>query len=80
MLCVVLRLLRRDRLGFVLRLGLPDRDRLGFVLDLRLFVAELFANRIAAFFACDVIVAVIVLLVLLITDRESRRPESVRAG
>jgi hypothetical protein len=38
-------------------------------LDLRLFVAELFANRIAAFFAVDVIVAV-VLLVLLVTDRE----------
>jgi hypothetical protein len=39
-------------------------------LDLRLFVAELFANRIAASFAWDVIVAVIVLLVLLVTDRE----------
>jgi hypothetical protein len=39
-------------------------------LDLRLFVAELFANRIAAFFAWDVIVAVVVLLVLVVTDRE----------
>ena len=39
-------------------------------LDLRLFVAELFANRIAAFFAWDVIVAVVVLLVLVVTGRE----------
>jgi hypothetical protein len=39
-------------------------------LDLRLFVAELFANRITAFFALDVIVAVVVLLVLSVTDRE----------
>ena len=39
-------------------------------LDLRLFVVELFANRITAFFAWDVIIAVVVLLVLLVTDRE----------
>jgi len=39
-------------------------------LDLRLFVAELFANRITAFFAWDVIVAVVALLVLMVTDRE----------
>ena len=39
-------------------------------LDLRLFLAELFANRITGFFAWDVIVAVVVLLVLTVTDRE----------
>ena len=39
-------------------------------LDIRLFVAELFANRISAFFAWDVIVAVAVLLVLVVADQE----------
>ena len=39
-------------------------------LDVRLFVAELFANRITAFFTWDVIVAVVVLLVISVTDRE----------
>jgi hypothetical protein len=39
-------------------------------LDPRLFVSELFANRITAGFAWDVIVAVVVLLVLMVSDRE----------
>ncbi len=39
-------------------------------LDVPLFVDELFANRISAFFGWDVIVSVIALLVLAATDRE----------
>ena len=39
-------------------------------LDLRLFVTELFANRITAGFAWDVIVSVVILLVLTATDHE----------
>ena len=47
-------------------------------LDVRLFVAELFANRISAFFAWDVILAVVVLLVLSVADHEL--PASQRLG
>lgn len=37
-------------------------------LDLRLFVEQLFANRISAFFALDVIVSALVLWVLVIVE------------
>ena len=43
--------------------------------DLRLFVQQLFANRIAAFFGLDVIVSSIVLWVMVLVDhRRSRVP------
>jgi hypothetical protein len=46
-------------------------------LDLRLFVEQLFANRIAAFFGLDVIVSAIVLWVFVLV--ESRRTGLKRA-
>ncbi|MBL8126145.1 MAG: DUF2834 domain-containing protein, partial [Chloroflexia bacterium] len=39
-------------------------------LDVRLFVDELFANPVSSFFALDVIMAVMTLLVLAVLDRE----------
>ena len=39
-------------------------------LDVRLFVDELFANPVSSFFALDVVMAVMTLLVLAVVDRE----------
>ncbi|MEZ4500997.1 MAG: DUF2834 domain-containing protein [Thermomicrobiales bacterium] len=39
-------------------------------LDVRLFIDELFANPVSSFFALDVVMAVVTLLVLAVVDRE----------
>ncbi len=39
-------------------------------LDARLFIDELFANPVSSFFALDVVMAVVTLLVLAVVDRE----------
>jgi len=56
---------------------LPSSQFLPFLrdhgLDLRLFVEQLFANRISSFFAMDVIVSSIVLWVWVLAGREAQR-------
>jgi hypothetical protein len=48
--------------------------------DLRLFIDELFANPVSSFFALDVIMAVITLLVLVFLDRELSRRQRIGVG
>lgn len=49
-------------------------------LDVRLFVDELFANPVSSFFALDVIMAVVTLLVLAFLDRELSGRQRVAVG
>lgn len=49
-------------------------------LDVRLFIDELFANPVSSFFALDVIMAVITLLVLAFLDRELSRRQRIGVG
>lgn len=48
--------------------------------DVRLFIDELFANPVSSFFALDVIMAVITLLVLAYLDRELSGRQRVAVG
>ena len=48
--------------------------------DVRLFIDELFANPVSSFFALDVIMAVITLLVLAFLDRDLSRRQRIGVG
>jgi predicted exporter len=60
----------------VIGAGLPYSQFLLFVgqhgLDMSLFVEQLFANRISAFFGLDVIVSAVVLWVMIVTEGRRR--------
>ncbi|MCO5221841.1 MAG: DUF2834 domain-containing protein [Thermomicrobiales bacterium] len=49
-------------------------------LDVRLFVDELFANPVSSFFALDVIMAVVTLLVLAVLDRGLSSRQRIAVG
>ena len=49
-------------------------------LDVRLFIDELFANPVSSFFALDVVMAVITLLVLAVLDRELSARQRIVVG